>query len=137
MIYLKYSEDKNISILQAENGLLANVDTNTNHSGYYGTGFVDQYGEQYDSVSFDFQTEEERDYQFTFRYSAAVDNEPVRHIYLDGNDAGYIHFPTTSDWETWAESFVTIHITPGLHRLVLYTEAADNGYINLDQMEVQ
>ena len=137
MIYLKYSEDKNISILQAENGLLANVDTNTNHSGYYGTGFVDQYGEQYDSISFDFQTEEERDYQFTFRYSAAVDNEPVRHIYLDGNDAGYIHFPTTSDWETWAESFVTIHITPGLHRLVLYTEAADNGYINLDQMEVQ
>ncbi len=68
---------------------------------------------------------------------AAVDNEPVRHIYIDENDAGYIHFPTTSNWETWAESLVTIHITLGLHRQVLYTEAADNGYINLDQMEIQ
>lgn len=66
-----------------------------------------------------------------------VDNEPVRHIYLNGNDAGYIHFPVISDWETLKESHVTIHVTPGLHRLVLYTENADNGYINLDQMEIQ
>lgn len=66
-----------------------------------------------------------------------VDNKPVRHIYLNGNDAGYIHFPVISDWETLKESHVTIHVTPGLHRLVLCTENADNGYINLDQMEIQ
>ena len=137
MIDLDCSDNNNSNVLQPENALLANTGINTNHSDYLGTGFVDQYGEQFDRVSFDFQTEEERDYQFGFHYSSVAEGEPVRHIYVDGNDTGYISFPTTSDWDTWNESTVTIHFAPGLQRLVLYTESADNGFINLDQMGVQ
>lgn len=44
--------DPTNSIYEAESAIKTNVSTNTNHSGYTGSGFVDQFASSNDGVSF-------------------------------------------------------------------------------------
>jgi dextranase len=83
MIYYKYGTESEPSLYEAESSILAGVSTNTNHAGYTGTGFVDGYGDLYDSVTFDIEVATEDDYTLEFTYANATAAECMRQLSIN------------------------------------------------------
>lgn len=136
MVYVALEEGNNPVQIEAEDSILTNVNVANNHVGYTGTGFVDSYGEEGDSVTMDFYVDEEKTYNLQFKYTAAVSQNPYRDVYIDGRGYEKIIFETTADWENWNIVQYSVELRKGIHRLVLYTPSDDAGYLNLDCMQI-
>ena len=136
MIYIAYGDEQSGTRIEAENSILTNINVNTNHTGYSGSGFVDSYGEVGDSVAMDFYVPSTGDYTLSFNYSAVVHQDPTRQMYINGYGYDNVNFPTNSSWDEWATTSTTVHLRAGINRLVLYVGSADDGYINLDYLTV-
>ncbi|MDA3846555.1 MAG: hypothetical protein PF505_08425, partial [Vallitaleaceae bacterium] len=137
MIYYKFGTETEPSLYEAESSILTAVSTNTNHSGYTGSGFVDGYGELYDSVTFDIEVATEDDYTLEFTYANATGYECSRQLFVDNQDKGKISFQPLADWDTWGKAEKGIHLLPGRHRMVVLVTSGYGGYINLDSLKVE
>ncbi|RXZ76732.1 carbohydrate-binding protein [Paenibacillaceae bacterium] len=134
MIYMKRSFDAPASgIYEAEAAIKTNVAVNTNHAGYTGDGFVDQFTSVNDGVSFIVQSDNDDDYVLRFRYSNGG-SDATRHVYADGKYAGTVHLPNTGGWDVWQYGELTVHLRPGLHSIVLWYGSGDSGAVNLDHL---
>lgn len=136
LIYIAYGDEVSGTQIEAEQSILTGVNIATNHIGYSGTGFVDSYGEQGDSVTMDFNVAADGNYTLEFAYSAVVHADPVRQIYINGVSHNSITFPTNSSWDEWETSSMTVSLRQGIHRMVVYTGSDDSGYINLDYVRI-
>ena len=136
MIYIAYGDEVSGTQIEAEQSILSGVNVATNHVGYSGTGFVNSYGEQGDSVTMDFYVAADGNYTLEFAYSAVVHADPVRQIYINGVGYNTVTFPVNSSWDEWETSSMTVYLRKGIHRMVVYTGSADAGYINLDYAKV-
>ncbi|MBN1766316.1 MAG: carbohydrate-binding protein [Sedimentisphaerales bacterium] len=112
------------------------VGVNTDHGGYSGTGFVDQYAEVNDSVNFYVVIPQAGDYTFTFRY-ANGDSNGDRSLIVNGDIQGDINFNTTGNWDTWSTGTREVSLEPGVHQVTLYYGSWNSGAINLDYLEIQ
>ncbi len=137
MIYYELGTESEPSLYEAETSILSGVSINTNHAGYTGTGFVDGYGDLYDSVTFDIEVALEDDYTLEFTYANATASECSRLLYVDNQDKGKISFQPLTNWDTWGKAEKGIHLLPGRHRLVLLVTSDYGGYINLDSLRVK
>jgi GH15 family glucan-1,4-alpha-glucosidase len=137
MVYLKWGTQSEASPYEAESSIKSGVTTNTNHAGYTGAGFVDGFGELYDSVTFDIETATEGYYTLKFRYSNATGSECSRELIVDNYSAGKTTFLNLSSWDTWSIAEKGVYLKPGRHRLVLLRTPAYAGYINLDNLVVE
>ena len=137
MIYFKWGNQSEPSIYEAENSIKSNVGTNTDHAGYTGTGFVDSYGELYDSVTFDINITTEGYYTLKFRYANGTSGECSRELFIDNASAGKTTFIKLANWDTWGVAEKGVYLKPGRHRLVLFVTSTYGGYINLDNLVVE
>ncbi|WP_069649068.1 glycoside hydrolase family 66 protein [Caloranaerobacter ferrireducens] len=138
MIYIKRSfSTPNNEIYEAENALKTNVSTNTNHTGYSGTGFVDQFGEKGDSVSFSIKVDEDKDYTLKFRYANDTGYKATRALFVDGKFRGIVYFNDLENWDTWGIAEIGVHLKPGIHQIVLLYGEYENYAINLDYLKVE
>ncbi|QUH30053.1 glycoside hydrolase family 66 protein [Vallitalea guaymasensis] len=136
MIYFTFGNESEPSIYEAEDSIKKDVGTNNDHNGYTGSGFVDSYGETWDSVSFDIEVEEEGDYTLRFSYANATGSECSRELIVDNQNKGKISFQPLSDWDTWGIAEKGVHLLPGRHRLVVLVTHEYTGFINLDNLRV-
>lgn len=136
MLYYTFGDENEPNIYEAEDSIKKDVSTNTNHRGYTGEGFVDCYGELYDSVSFDIEVEEEADYTLEFSYGNATGRECSRLLMVDNQNKGKISFQPLSNWDTWGKAEKGVHLLPGRHRLIVLVTNNYGGYINLDNLRV-
>lgn len=121
---------------EAETAIKTGVTTNTDHAGYSGSGFVDGfYGGGGKGVSFVVQAASDDDYSLRFRY-ANGGSTAARDVYVDGAYAGTVQFPSTANWDTWADGELTVRLKPGLHTVVIWEGASSPGAINLDRLNV-
>ncbi|MNI04431.1 Cycloisomaltooligosaccharide glucanotransferase precursor [compost metagenome] len=136
MIYMKrtFTVPAN-DIYQAESAIKTNVSTNTDHTGYTGTGFVDQNASSGDGVSFISKATTDDDYVLRFRYANGGSNA-TRDVYVDGKFAGTVAFKSTANWDTWAYGELTVHMKEGLHSIVLWYNSTNSGAINLDHLDL-
>lgn len=122
---------------EAENGILTAVSTNTNHSGYSGSGFVDQYDATNDSISFWVDVPADDDYYFRFRYANATGSTATRNVYVDGQYAGEVSFDSLANWDTWGDGILTTRLDAGLHQVTLFYGGGNSTAINLDYLQVK
>lgn len=136
MIYMKktFSTPTN-DIYEAETAIKTNVSTNTNQAGYTGTGFVDQFANSGDGVSFIVKADSNNDQVLRFRYSNGG-SEATRDVYVDGKYAGKVQFKATGGWATWAYSELTVNLKQGSHSVVLWYAPTNTGAINLDHLDL-
>jgi len=121
---------------EAESAIKTGVTTNTNHSGYTGSGFVDGFsGGSGKGVSFIVKAATDDDYALRLRY-ANGGSAAARDVYVDGAYAGTVQFPATANWDTWADGELTAHLKPGIHTVVVWESASNPGAINLDRLNV-
>ncbi|AQT69212.1 Cycloisomaltooligosaccharide glucanotransferase precursor [Anaerohalosphaera lusitana] len=121
---------------QAELANKWNVGVNTNHAGYTGSGFVDQYAETHDSVNFYITIPQDGSYNLNFRYGNGGSNAS-RSVIIDGDIQGDVQFTHTGSWGTWSTSSKQVHLSAGVHQVTLYYGPWNSGAINLDYLQIQ
>ncbi|WMJ22508.1 glycoside hydrolase family 66 protein [Paludicola sp. MB14-C6] len=135
MIYLKRNiQSPSLSIYEAESAVKSGVAVNTNHSGYTGTGFVDCFGENYDTVTFTVNALKDADYSLKFRYANASGGEATRAILVDGKFINKAYFKSLANWDTWGYAELGVALTKGPHTIVVLYDQYQTGPINLDHM---
>ena len=68
---------------EAEAAVLSGVQTNTDHAGYTGTGFVDHFDAKGDFVEFSVDLAEAGDYSFLIRYANAGGYNASAKVFFD------------------------------------------------------
>ncbi|HEY5832762.1 glycoside hydrolase family 66 protein [Streptomyces sp.] len=117
---------------EAESAVLTNVGTNTDHPGYTGTGFADNFHLANSGVSFTVKAATAGNHNLTLRY-ANGGSDATRIISVDGNQIATPTFPGQGTWDTWTTLNVPVTLTAGLHTVVVWTNG-NAGAINLDNL---
>jgi alpha-glucosidase (family GH31 glycosyl hydrolase) len=119
---------------EAEFAAHTSVATNNNHSGYTGTGFVDQFASVGDAVEFQVNADGSGTHRLRFRYANAGSGTATRTVYVDGSPAGTLSLPAMSSWNQWGDATLDVSLSAGAHTVRLAYDASDSGGINLDHL---
>ncbi len=137
MVYIRRAADSDTSRHEAEDALKTNVEVDTDHPGYSGTGFVDAFESFGDSVGFTVSVPADDTYTLRFRYANGSGEEAARSVIVDGKYANKAYFVARDNWDTWANAEVGVTLDAGVHTIVVYYGDYEYGAINLDYMEVE
>lgn len=120
---------------EAEFGTRTGTATDTDHGGYTGPGFVDQFDATGDSVSFDVHADSGGTHELRFRYANAL-SEARRTVSVDGVAVATLSLPALANWDTWGTATLSTSLGAGRHTIRLSYGGADHGPINLDNVTV-
>lgn len=110
--------------------------TNTNHTGYTGTGFVDTFASSGTSVTFDITATATGTTQLVFRYGNGAGSSASRTVYVDGASIGTLALPALANWDTWGTATISTSLTAGRHSVKISYDSSNSGGINLDSLTV-
>lgn len=116
---------------EAEFATLNGVSTNTNHTGYLGTCFVDGFAEQGDYITFDVWSKNAGTYVVDFKYSAGA-GEARRSIYVNNTHIADLTMPQTADWDTWGTATQNVTLNDGKNTIKIAYDSGDYTGINVD-----
>lgn len=119
---------------EAEFATRVNATTNTNHTSYTGTSFVDGFAASGSAVTFDVNATASGNHQLRFRYANATGSSSTRTIYVDGTSVGSVSLPTLANWDTWGTASLTTSLTTGKHTIKIAYDASNTDAINLDNL---
>ena len=117
---------------EAENAVVTNAGTNTDHAGYTGTGFVDNFYQPNSGVSFTVKAAASGAHHLTLRY-ANGGSDATRIVAVDGRQIATPTFPAQGTWDSWTTLQVPVTLTAGEHTVVVWTDG-NAGAINLDNL---
>jgi len=117
-------------------GRSAGLTVNSDHAGYTGTGFVANYGNPGDTVTFTINVPESRRYSLVWRYANGAAGDATRTVAVDGTTIGRVTMPTDGNWNSWHfdSDIVTPSLSPGNHTVTISVGSGDSGFINLDNL---
>lgn len=122
---------------EAESALLSSgLTVMSDHPGYTGNGFVANYGNTGDTVTFTINAPETRRYSLVFRYANGAAADATRTVTLDGSTLGKVTMPTDGNWNNWHydADIVTPTLTAGTHTVSISVSSTDTGFVNLDNV---
>lgn len=120
---------------EAEAGTLVGVQSNNNHTGFTGTGFVDQFGDAGDSVTVTVTAPESRRYGIVPAWANGTSTTATRTVWVDGSKAGQLKMTPTGGWDSWnSEAGFGVHLSAGTHTIRVAVEPGDAGFVNLDSI---
>lgn len=117
---------------EAEKAVLTDVGTNTDHAGYTGTGFVDNFFNANSGVSFTVNATTAGPKNLVLRYTNGG-SDATRIVAVDGKQVATPTFPAQGTWDSWTTLSVPVDLTAGLHTVVIWTNG-NTGAINLDHL---
>jgi Beta-1,3-glucanase/Carbohydrate binding module (family 35) len=126
--------------LQAENGTLHNLSTESIYAGYTGTGYVAGWNRDGQWVDLHPNVSQAGKYAITLRYAAAAGNAS-RYIYVNG--AGVVNnlsLPGTGAWTSWntvTVPGVTLNAGANTVSVIYNSSLGSSNYVNLDEILVQ
>ncbi|MEO9238023.1 MAG: glycoside hydrolase family 66 protein [Jatrophihabitantaceae bacterium] len=114
----------------------AGLTINSDHAGYTGSGFVANYGNAGDSVTFTITAPEARRYSLVFRYANGTAGDATRTVSVDGTSIGKVTMPTDGNWNNWHydADIVSPSLTAGTHTVTIAVGSGDTGFVNLDNL---
>ena len=118
---------------EAEIAVRTGVTVGTNHAGYTGTGFVDNFATTNSGVSFTVNAATAGNYNLTFRYGNGG-SAATRIVAVDGDQVAVPTFPAQGTWDSWVTNTVPVTLTAGLHTVVIWRGASQTGAINVDNL---
>lgn len=120
---------------EAEFAALSSTATNNNHTGYTGTGFVDQFETSGDAILFDVYVDEAGEYILDLRYSSAGGTS-MRGLYVNDTKSGDITLPSTLKWDTWNIVSTEVSLQEGHNTVKLQYDTTSSLGINVDHIAV-
>ncbi|KRE52040.1 TIM-barrel domain-containing protein [Paenibacillus sp. Soil724D2] len=120
---------------EAEFGTQSGVTTNTNHTGYTGTGFVDGFETLGDNVTFDVSVKAAGTYTMKVRYSSGAGNGS-RAIYVNNTKVTDLALPQTTNWDTWGTAAVSVSLSAGLNTVKVSYDGTSSLGVNLDNIAI-
>jgi hypothetical protein len=129
-------EDNSGDLYEAEDAELSGgTQVNSNHPGFTGTGFVDNFGEVGDSVTFTVDVPESRRYGIVLRYTNGTSQVATRTIGVNGTELGQVRLQRYEGGHTWRhDAAESAWLVAGQHEITVAFTEADSGYINLDSL---
>jgi len=111
---------------------------NTNHTGYSGTGFVDEFDNAGSAATFYADVKVAGDYAVSLRYANDTGSAKTISIFVNGKRVKQTSLADQANWNTWATQSETIPLSAGRNAISYryYSEAGDSGNVNLDYIEV-
>ncbi|MCK2145053.1 family 16 glycoside hydrolase [Streptomyces albidoflavus] len=128
------------TLYEAEEATLtggAGVDTE--HAGYSGGGFVDNFGEQGAAVAFDVTAPKAGTYDVGLRYSNGPDPAPgtkTVSLHVNGEKVRQAELASTTDWKTWRTATEKVELREGRNTVTYSYDDGDSGHVNLDMIAV-
>ncbi|MFO7597062.1 MAG: glycoside hydrolase family 66 protein [Desulfocurvibacter africanus] len=105
--------------------------------GFTGTGYVEDFVDRGDSITWYFEgNEEPTDVTFVARYANATDVPATRNVYLDDRLIGTMQFSPRDHWSTWAlDAWAQAEVGPGRHSLRIAYDRDNIGVVNIDHLQ--
>lgn len=128
-------EGVNKASYEAEFATLSNTETNNNHSGYTGTGFVDGFETQGDTVTFDVYVESVGVYAVDFKYCAGSYNAS-RSIYVNSTQVAELYMDKTANWDTWAVETINMTLVQGHNTIQVSFDSDNYTGVNIDHIVI-
>lgn len=108
--------------------------TNTDHSGYTGSAFVDGYLAQGAATAFTVTAEGAGNYEVSLRYANATGSAKTLSIYVNGTKIRQKVLPNLANWDTWGVKSETVTLNAGTNTITYKYDPTDSGNVNLDQL---
>ena len=123
--------------IEAEQAELVNGATiNTNHKGFSGTGFVDNYKAIGIKTLFRVNATTAGNYDFKLFYANAMANSSLS-IYLNGIKTKQTLLPLSgTSWDSWISVNEVLILNMGVNTVEYVMDATDGGNVNLDKVVV-
>jgi hypothetical protein len=110
------------------------------HPGYSGIGFVDQFGNEGASTTMHVTVDRRGEYDVALRYSNGPNpfsgNKTVS-VYVNGAKVRQTVLPTTVTWQQWATRTERLRLRGGVNTVQYRVDAGDTGHVNLDLITVR
>ncbi|MGV9659487.1 family 16 glycoside hydrolase [Streptomyces koyangensis] len=122
-----------------EAALTGGAGVDTEHAGYSGGGFVDNFGEQGASVAFDVTAPKAGTYDVGLRYSNGPDPAPgtkTVSLHVNGEKVRQAELASTTDWKTWRTATEKVELREGRSTVTYSYDDGDSGHVNLDMIAV-
>ena len=120
-------------------GLSGGAGINNDHFGYSGTGFVDGYGTQGATTTFNVSVPTAGTYTVGLRYSNGPNpftGTKKVSLYANGTKLRQTSLASTGDWDTWATQQETLELNAGSNSIAVRHDPGDDGHVNLDKLSI-
>ncbi|MEV6079587.1 family 16 glycoside hydrolase [Streptomyces sp. NPDC052069] len=112
---------------------------NTDHPGYSGSGFVDKYGAEGASTTFEVDAAKAGTYDVGLRYSNGPNpftGTKSLSVYVNGAKVRQTSLLSTVDWDTWSTRNEPLPLRAGRNTVTYRYDGGDTGHVNLDLITV-
>ncbi len=110
--------------------------TNTDHTGYSGSGFVDGYWIQGAATTFTVNVSAAGSYDVALKYGNASGSAKTVSLYVNGTKILQTSLPNLANWDTWGNKVETLSLNAGNNTIAYKYDANDSGNVNLDLITV-
>ncbi|NQX43738.1 discoidin domain-containing protein [Paenibacillus tritici] len=108
--------------------------TNTDHTGYTGSAFVDGYLTQGAATTFTISAVSAGNYSAALRYANASGSTRTLSVYVNGTKIRQTSLANLANWDTWSTQAETLALTAGNNTIAYKYDVSDSGNVNLDQL---
>ncbi|MEL7143002.1 MAG: DUF4347 domain-containing protein [Cyanobacteria bacterium J06573_11] len=132
------SQNASAQRIEAETAqLTGGASTNTNHSGFSGSSFVDKFTIKGAAVTFTVNTASAGNYNTTLRYANGPygpSNNGTKDLslYVNGVDVKDTNLPSTGTWKRWKNKTEVLNLKKGANTITYQHNNDNNGIVNLD-----
>ncbi|GAB3472555.1 family 16 glycoside hydrolase [Actinophytocola sediminis] len=112
----------------------------TEHPGYSGIGFVDQFGNQGASARMHVTVDDPGTYNVALRYANGPNpfaGDKTVSVYVNGAKVRQTVLPTTVTWQQWASKTEKLRLRKGVNTIEYRVDEGDTGHVNLDLITVR
>ncbi|TLW90431.1 DUF1080 domain-containing protein [Saccharomonospora piscinae] len=111
----------------------------TEHPGHSGGGFVDGYGTEGASTTFEVTTERGGPHDVGLRYSNGpnpFEGTKTLSVSVNGRSPQQIELPSTRNWQSWSTATESLDLRAGRNTITYTHGPDDTGHVNLDLLTV-
>ncbi|MDF1751943.1 MAG: CBM35 domain-containing protein [Verrucomicrobiales bacterium] len=120
-------------VYEAERALLDGPVTDTNHSGFSGTGYID-FGNGDQSVKWTVETEVEGINEIQFRYALGSGRARPLKLLVNDEEVATLPFESTESWTKWVDLVAKVDLKIGENTITLETTGKSAG--NIDHLQL-
>jgi hypothetical protein len=125
---------------EAEKGALSGgARTETDHTGYTGTGFVGGYtdgNKGQAATAFAVSAPSAGSAPLTLRFANGTGSAKTLSLYVNGSRTQQLTVAATANWDSWGTLSTTASLTAGANTIVIKFDSSDSGNVNLDSLAV-
>jgi|GEM_PF-542833 len=116
--------------------LTGGAKTNTDHTGYTGSGFVDGYWTQGATTTFTVNAATAGNYHVALKFGNASGSAKTLSIYVNGAKVKQTTLANLANWDTWSTKVETLTLDTGNNTIAYKYDTTDSGNVNLDNLQV-